>query len=134
YIDPNSHLDIMVTDGENNNTGWSNPEYDRLITAARSETDEKKRFELFHQAERILMDELPIIPIYYYVDKNMLKKKVHGFHRNPLDQPPLSAIWIDDAAPSKGGSGRATASPQDDAIHEDTGGSAQPRPQPPQSQ
>ena len=37
YIDPNSHLDIMVTDGENNNTGWSNAEYDRLIAAARAE-------------------------------------------------------------------------------------------------
>jgi oligopeptide transport system substrate-binding protein len=43
------------------------------------------------------MDELPIIPIYYYVDKNMLKKNVRGFHRNPLDQHPLSAIWIDEA-------------------------------------
>jgi oligopeptide transport system substrate-binding protein len=96
YIDPNSHLDILVTDGENNNTGWSNPEYDRLIAAARSETDETKRFALFHQAERILMDEMPIIPIYYYVDKNMLKKNVRGFYRNPLDQHPLSAIWIDD--------------------------------------
>jgi oligopeptide transport system substrate-binding protein len=97
YTDPNSHLDIMVTDGENNNTGWSNAEYDRLIAAARSETDEEKRFELFHHAERILMDEVPIIPIYYYVDKNMLNKKVRGFYRNPLDQHPLSAIWIDKA-------------------------------------
>jgi oligopeptide transport system substrate-binding protein len=100
YIDPNSHLDIMVTDGENNNTGWSNAEYDRLIAAARSETDEAKRFELFHQAERILMEAMPIIPIYYYVDKNMIKRDVRGFHRNPLDQHPLSAIWIDQELPA----------------------------------
>jgi oligopeptide transport system substrate-binding protein len=98
YIDPNSHLDIMVTDGENNNTGWSNAEYDRLIAAARSEADEQKRFELFHKAERILMEELPIIPIYYYVDKNMLKKDIRGFYRNPLDTHPLSSIWIDESA------------------------------------
>jgi oligopeptide transport system substrate-binding protein len=97
YIDPNSHLDIMVTDGENNNTGWSNAEYDRLIAAARAEPDEQKRFELFHQAEKILMDEMPIIPIYYYVDKNMVKPNVRGFHRNPLDQHPLSALWIEEA-------------------------------------
>jgi oligopeptide transport system substrate-binding protein len=90
----------MVTDGENNNTGWSNPDYDRLIAAARSETDEAKRFELFHQAERILMEAMPIIPIYYYVDKNMLKRDVRGFHRNPLDQHPLSAIWIDEEPPA----------------------------------
>ncbi|MGD9635655.1 MAG: peptide ABC transporter substrate-binding protein [Pirellulales bacterium] len=98
YIDPNSHLDIMVTDGENNNTGWSNPEYDKLIAAARAEPDEKKRFALFHQAERILMDEMPIIPIYYYVDKNMLKRNVRGFYRNPLDHHPLSEIWLDKSA------------------------------------
>ena len=102
YIDPNSHLDIMVTDGENNNTGWSNPEYDRLIAAARAETDEKKRIEIFHQAERILMDEMPIIPIYYYVDKNMLKKDVRGFYRNPLDTHPLSSIWIDESTDQPG--------------------------------
>ena len=47
------------------------------------------------------MDELPIIPIYYYVDKNMVKPDVRGFYRNPLDQHPLSAIWIDEAQPSR---------------------------------
>ncbi len=127
YIDPNSHLDIMVTDGENNNTGWSNAEYDRLIAAARAETDENKRVELFHQAERILMDEMPLIPIYYYVDKNMVKSDVRGFYRNPLDQHPLSAIWIDEAAAPTGGWGRRTASPQSIEV----GGPAEPRPLPP---
>jgi oligopeptide transport system substrate-binding protein len=92
YIDPNSHLDMMVTDGENNNTGWSNPEYDKLIDAASREMDEAKRFELFHEAERILMDEVPIIPLYYYVDKNQVRSNVRGFHRNPLDQHPLSEL------------------------------------------
>ena len=92
YIDPNSHLDMMVTDGENNNTGWSNAEYDKLIAAAHAETDEAKRLELFHKAERILMDEMPIIPIYYYVDKNQVRPNVRGFYRNPLDQHPFSAL------------------------------------------
>lgn len=92
YVDPNSHLDMMVTDGENNNTGWSNAEYDKLIAAARAETDEARRFTLFHQAERILMDEVPIVPIYYYVDKNQVRSSVRGFYRNPLDQHPLSEL------------------------------------------
>jgi oligopeptide transport system substrate-binding protein len=92
YVDPNSHLDIMVTDNENNNTGWSNAEYDRLIQAASAETDANKRVALFHTAERILMEELPIIPIFYYVDKNFVRSNVRGFYRNPLDQHPLSEI------------------------------------------
>jgi oligopeptide transport system substrate-binding protein len=92
YIDPNSHLDMMVTDGENNNTGWSNAEYDKLIEAARRETDEAKRFELFHKAERILMDDVPIIPLYYYVDRNIVRSDIRGFHRNPIDQHPLAEL------------------------------------------
>ena len=86
---------MMVTDGENNNTGFANPEYDRLIAEAEQEVDEAKRRELLWQAERILMDELPIIPIYYYVGKNMVKPYVRGFYGNLLDTHPLSRIWID---------------------------------------
>lgn len=92
YIDPNSHLDMMVTDGENNNTGWSNVEYDKLIAAASAETNTASRLELLHKAERILMDEVPIIPVYYYVDKNQVRANIRGFYRNPLDQHPLSAL------------------------------------------
>jgi oligopeptide transport system substrate-binding protein len=95
YVDPNTFLDCMVTNGENNCTGWSNAEYDKLIAAARSEIDEAKRMKLLEHAERILMDELPVIPIYYYVDKNLVKPYVHGFYRNALDNHPLSAIWVD---------------------------------------
>lgn len=83
---------MMVTDGENNNTGWSNAEYDKLIAAAHNEADTSKRLELFHKAERILMDEVPIIPVYYYVDKNQVKSSVRGFYRNQLDQHPFSAL------------------------------------------
>jgi oligopeptide transport system substrate-binding protein len=95
YIDPSTYLDIMVTGCENNNTGWSNAEYDRLILSARTELDEARRIELFRRAERIVMDELPIIPIYYYVCKSMVKPYVRGFYGNLLDNHPLRAIWID---------------------------------------
>jgi ABC-type oligopeptide transport system substrate-binding subunit len=95
YIDPSTYLDIMVTDCENNNTGWSNAQYDRLIVAARDEPDEAKRVELFQRAERILMDELPIIPLYFYVSKSMVQPYVRGFYGNLLDNHPLRSIWID---------------------------------------
>jgi oligopeptide transport system substrate-binding protein len=95
YLDPNTFLDMMVTDGENNGTGWSNAEYDRLIAAARAESDETKRLELMQQSERILMDEMPIIPMYHYVAKNLVKPYVRGFYPNLLDDHPLRAIWID---------------------------------------
>ena len=45
YPDPNTFLDMFVTDGENNQTGWSNRQYDQLIEKASSETDPRARFQ-----------------------------------------------------------------------------------------
>lgn len=95
YLDPNTYLGMMVTDGENNSTGWSNAVYDQLIKEAEQEPDEAKRRELLLRAERILMDELPLIPIYFYVGKNMVKPYVQGFYSNLLDSHPLDRISID---------------------------------------
>lgn len=95
YADPNTFLDMFVSGGENNCTGWGNAEYDRLIAAAATETDSEKRLALLHQAEAILMDEQPIIPFYNYVSKNMVKPTIRGFYNNIQDTHPLSAIWID---------------------------------------
>jgi oligopeptide transport system substrate-binding protein len=95
YLDANTFLGMMVTDGENNNTGWSNAEYDGLIAAAEKETDDEKRLELLHRAEQILNDEMPIIPIYYYMSRNMVKPYVREFYNNLLDAHPLYKLWID---------------------------------------
>jgi oligopeptide transport system substrate-binding protein len=98
YLDPNTFLDLFVTGGENNETGWSNADYDRLIEAAAHERDSTKRMELFRQAEAILLDEVPIIPIYFRVSKNLVRRYVQGFHNNLLDMHPLKAIKVDQAA------------------------------------
>jgi oligopeptide transport system substrate-binding protein len=95
YADPNTFLDMFVTGGENNCTGWGNADYDRLIAAAATEADSEKRLALLRQAEAILMDEQPIIPFYNYVSKNMVKPYVRGFYNNIQDNHPISAIWID---------------------------------------
>lgn len=95
YADPSTFLDMMVTGGEQNNTGWSNAEYDRMIKAAAQEADPEKRMQIFRQSERILMDELPILPIYFYVSKNMVKPYVRGFYNNIQDVHPVWAMWID---------------------------------------
>jgi oligopeptide transport system substrate-binding protein len=95
YLDPNTFLDMYVTGGENNNTGYSNAEYDRLIAEAAKEPDESKRTKMLERAERILMDELPIIPLYFYVSRNMVRPQVRGFYNNLQDTHPLNALWID---------------------------------------
>jgi len=95
YLDPNTYLDLFVTDGENNSTGFSNAEYDQLIADAAREPDETKRMHMLERAERILMDQLPIIPIYYYVSRNLVKPYVRGWYNNLQDIHPLNTIWID---------------------------------------
>lgn len=98
YPDPNTFLDMFVTGNENNQTGWSNAEYDRLLSAAASEGDAAKRLAMLSEAETILLRELPIIPVYFYVSKDMVRPYVRGFHPNLRDEHPLWAISIDPQA------------------------------------
>ncbi len=95
YLDPNTYLDLFVTNGENNSTGFSNAEYDKLIADAAREPDEAKRMQMLERAERILTDQLPIIPIYYYVSRNLVRPYVRGWYNNLQDMHPLNTIWID---------------------------------------
>lgn len=94
YPDPNTFLDMFVTDGGNNRTGWSDPEYDRLIQDATRETDPRKRFAILQQAERILVDtQMPICPLYYYVGIQFYDRtRLGGIEPNLLDEHPIHAM------------------------------------------
>jgi oligopeptide transport system substrate-binding protein len=70
YLDPSTFLDLWVPDNPNNRTGWSHPEYTRLVRAAGAETDPERRLAILAQAEAFLLDEAPILPIYFYVTLN----------------------------------------------------------------
>ena len=78
YSDPMTFLDMWVTGGGNNDCGFSNSEYDSLIAEAKVETDTKKREELLRQAEDILMDEMPVIPVYFYTTVMAWNDDVEG--------------------------------------------------------
>ncbi len=96
YLDPNTFLDMMVTDGGNNRTGWSLPEYDRLVAASQAEADPARRAELLLRLERLLtVEHLPVLPLYTSVSKGLLSEKVHGLHANLLDHRPLQFAWLE---------------------------------------
>ena len=78
YSDPMTFLDMWVTDGGNNDSGFSNSEYDALIAEAKVETDLEKREELLRKAEDILMEEAPIIPVYFYTTVMAWNDDVEG--------------------------------------------------------
>jgi oligopeptide transport system substrate-binding protein len=97
YVDPNTFLDLMVTGGENNKTGWGNPRYDELIRQAARELDAEMRLALFAEAEGILMEELPVLPIYYYVSQNLVAPRLGGFYENLQDEhAPKFWYWMSD--------------------------------------
>ena len=95
YADPNTFLDMFVTDGGNNRTGWSNAAYDQAIEAAAREIDPQKRFEIFRGAEKILVsDEMPICPLYYYVGIQFYDaERLGGVQSNLLDEHPLKNMY-----------------------------------------
>lgn len=99
YVDPNTFLDMFLTGGGNNDTGWSNAEYDRLIAeAARMGGSPAQRHELFQRAEEILLAESPIIPIYTYTRVYAVRPEVRGWYPTILDHHPYKHLYLE-AAP-----------------------------------
>jgi oligopeptide transport system substrate-binding protein len=95
YLDANTFLDMFVTGGGNNNTGFSNTEYDDRVDAAKREADPAKRTKILRRVEEILVvEQLPILPLYFYVNQGLLRPKVQGVYPNLRDLHPFQHIWI----------------------------------------
>lgn len=84
YNDPMNFLELFLTNGGNNRTGWSNAIYDGLLAQATNETDSTKRNAILQQAEEVLMEEMPVIPVYFYTFRYLQAERVKGFTFNPL--------------------------------------------------
>jgi oligopeptide transport system substrate-binding protein len=95
FIDPTTFLDLMRSDDTNNETGWRNEEYDRLIQEAKNTPDLKLRDEKLHQAEEILLDHMPIIPIYWYARVFLLHPDVKNWNPLLLDNHPYKYIDLE---------------------------------------
>lgn len=94
YPDPNTFLDMFVTDGGNNKTGWSNKEYDRLIEKAAATANQSKRYEFFQQAEKVLCDEAPIAPVYTYTKVFLISPKVKNWYPTIQDHHPFQYVYL----------------------------------------
>ena len=92
YPDPNTFLDMWVTDNPQSNTNWSNAEYDRLITQASTEQDPANRMAMLRNAETLLATELPVIPIYFYTSSELAKSNIDGFAPPAQDLHPLQVL------------------------------------------
>lgn len=95
YPDPSTFLEMMTTGSGNNETGWSSPEYDELIRQAAHTIDPAARFEVFQKAEQILMDEVPLIPIYTYTHPYLMTTSVKGWYPTFNDDHSYNFVYLE---------------------------------------
>ena len=98
YPDPENFLDILFhSDSSNNHTNYSNPEVDRLLERARTETDETARYQIYHQAEQQILDDAPWVPLWYSGERYLLlKPNVKDYYLTPLIIPRLRYVYLTD--------------------------------------
>lgn len=85
YDDPMTFLELWTTDNGNNDTGWSHEEYDRLIEKARSAKKSPDRVKYFLQAESLLLDRGPVVPIFHYVSHELVGSTIQGYEPHNRD-------------------------------------------------
>ncbi|MBV8167154.1 MAG: peptide ABC transporter substrate-binding protein [Alphaproteobacteria bacterium] len=95
YNDANTFLELFKSDiGDQNAEGYNNPRYDDLMKRAERTIDLPARARLMEEAERIALDDLPIIPIYHYVSKRLVKPYVIGWVDNITDVHPSRYLSV----------------------------------------
>lgn len=99
YLDPNTFLDLFLTGGGNNNTGWGDPRYDQLIQDAKSEVDPERRIAMLREAEELLMAEGPVLPLFFYATRGLVSPRLRGHYNNLQDTHPLRFLSFAEDAP-----------------------------------
>jgi len=94
YMDPNTFLDMYVTGAGNSQTGWSNKSYDALIAKAKTTADPKARMATLHAAEKILMTDMPVLPIFYSTNPVLLSKHIKNFFQSTLGTVDWKAAYM----------------------------------------
>jgi len=95
YNDPSTFTDMYLSNSDNNNAGWANPQYDQLVHDAAREVDPQKRLRLLEKAEQILNREVTIIPLYVMTNQYMFRDNVHGINLQPRTTVILKDAWVE---------------------------------------
>jgi peptide/nickel transport system substrate-binding protein len=82
--DPYATYQVLQSKSANNFTGWSNPDFDRLVDQLRQETKMVKKAKLIEKLELIIQKEAPVIPLLHQVLRFANSKRVMGFRANPF--------------------------------------------------
>jgi oligopeptide transport system substrate-binding protein len=95
YLDPQNFLSLLLTTNASANFDkWSNPEFDKLCASADVEQNEQKRMGLYVEAEKLLMQDVPRIPIYHGTDFILVSNRVEGLRNNLLGMMPHTKVRL----------------------------------------
>ncbi|WP_189417284.1 peptide ABC transporter substrate-binding protein [Cellvibrio zantedeschiae] len=94
-VDPGTFLFTMTSDDPLNESQWGSKRYDELIGLTKSAKSQQERFEYFQEAEQILVDEMPLIPLYIYTTNNLVSPSVKGYYNNVLDYHPYKYLYLE---------------------------------------
>lgn len=94
YADPNTYLELYTSYSGMNYGGWGSADYDALIEQAAREPDTAKRLLTLQNAEKILLDSAPIIPLYVHYKAMLIRPEVKGFYKDYLDHHPVKTVWL----------------------------------------
>jgi oligopeptide transport system substrate-binding protein len=92
YDDANTFLELLRSDGGLNNTGFVDQRYDALLDQAADTVDQGKRKELFEEAERIMLADQPLAPLFFYISRRLVKPYVLDYADNPENHHP--SRWL----------------------------------------
>jgi oligopeptide transport system substrate-binding protein len=97
--DPITHLEAWTTGNPNNYSGWSNPQYDRLVDEIISLEPGPERTQKIVEAEKILVErDAAVVPIYHYIQMEAVAGRVGGFKINPFGVIPLGELSLTDVS------------------------------------
>jgi len=95
YMDPQNFLSILFRDGSpNNRTGYNNPQVNELLDKADTTSDPATRMKLYQQAENIIVNEVPLVPLDYGRDNILMKPYVKGVVNTPMGPLPFHNVQI----------------------------------------
>ena len=96
YLDLYTWMDLWLTDGQNNKMGYSNEKYDELVMSTVDELalDPEKRFDAFLEAEKILAEDVPVVPLYQNGRSQLIDPKIDGIISRPFG-PKYEYKWAE---------------------------------------
>lgn len=107
YNHPQTYLDTLLSYSPNNRTGWASPRFDDLLREAAANPDTKASIATYREAEKLAVDDMAKMPIYFYTKLTLIKPYVKGFHFNVRNEQLIKYFSIDEGWQSHPGNDAA---------------------------